>query len=183
MTPFCQVVKLLLGLNRARKRFAGDLLGGFMFAMGLRIQSRANRIRLLRDADGDGKPEVNEIFANGLNQPFGIAFYPVGPDPKFIYVGNTDSVVRFPYKNGDLKATAAAAIVVPKLPANQGHWTRDVVFSKDGQKMFVAVGSGSNVDDPVVRISREANAHALRTDRHRIQGRIHRQHPRGPRTR
>ena len=67
-------------------------------------ESRANRVRVLRDADGDGKPEVNEVFATGLNRPFGIAFYPLGPEPKYVYVGNTDSVVRFPYKNGDTKA-------------------------------------------------------------------------------
>jgi glucose/arabinose dehydrogenase len=68
-------------------------------------ESRANRIRLLRDADGDGRPEVNQVFATGLNRPFGIAFYPVGPEPKFVYVGNTDSVVRFPYQNGDTKVS------------------------------------------------------------------------------
>lgn len=68
-------------------------------------ESRGNRIRILRDADGDGKPEISEVFATGLNRPFGIAFYPVGPDPKYVYVGNTNSVVRFPYKNGDTKAS------------------------------------------------------------------------------
>ncbi|CAE7259191.1 nisX1, partial [Symbiodinium sp. CCMP2456] len=66
-------------------------------------ESRADRIRILRDTDGDGKPEVNQVFATGLKRPFGIAFYPVGSEPEFIYVGNTDSVVRFPYKNGDTK--------------------------------------------------------------------------------
>ena len=61
-------------------------------------ESRANRVRVFRDADGDGKPEVNEVFAAaGLNRPFGIAFYPVGPEPQFVDVGNTDSVVRFAY--------------------------------------------------------------------------------------
>ena len=67
-------------------------------------ESRANRIRVLRDADGDGKPEVNEVFATGLERPFGIAFYPVGPEPKYLYVGNTGSVVRFAYANGDTRA-------------------------------------------------------------------------------
>src|SRR5688572_11556217 len=63
-------------------------------------ESKANRIRVLRDANSDGKPELNEVFLKDLNQPFGIAFYPVGAEPKFIYVANTDSVVRFPYSNG-----------------------------------------------------------------------------------
>ena len=58
-------------------------------------ESRANRVRVLRDADGDGKPEVSEVFATGLDRPFGIAFYPPGPEPKYVYVGNTGSVVRF----------------------------------------------------------------------------------------
>ncbi|MFN7929141.1 MAG: hypothetical protein U0Y68_14580 [Blastocatellia bacterium] len=61
-------------------------------------ESDANRIHVLRDANGDGKPEVNEVFATGLKQPFGIAFYPPGPNPLFIYIANTGSVVRFPIK-------------------------------------------------------------------------------------
>src|SRR5208282_4532208 len=80
-------------------------------------------------------------------RPFGIAFYPVGANPQWIYIGNTDSVVRFPYHNGDLKATGAAETIIPELPAGGGHWTRDVVFSKDGKRMFVSVGSQSNVND------------------------------------
>jgi glucose/arabinose dehydrogenase len=71
-------------------------------------ESRANRVRVLRDADGDGKPEVNQVFATGLSRPFGIAFHPLGPEPKYLYVGNTGSVVRFSYRNGDVKATGAA---------------------------------------------------------------------------
>src|SRR5688500_17625989 len=73
--------------------------------------SRANRSRVFRDADGDGRPEVNEVYAAGLNRPFGIAFHPVGPAPKYVYVGNTGSVVRFPYKNGDTKASGDAETV------------------------------------------------------------------------
>jgi glucose/arabinose dehydrogenase len=92
-----------------------------------------------------------EKFADGLSQPFGIAFYPAGPNPKWVYVGNTDSVVRFPYQNGDLKARGPAEKLAD-LPGGGklrggGHWTRDVVFSKDGTKMLVSVGSHSNVDD------------------------------------
>jgi glucose/arabinose dehydrogenase len=116
-------------------------------------ESRANRIRVLRDADGDGKPEVNEIFATDLNRPFGIAFHPVGLEPKYVYVGNTDSVVRFPYKSGDTKASAGAETIVKDIPSGDesvgggGHWTRDLEFSPDGATLYVAVGSRSNVDD------------------------------------
>jgi glucose/arabinose dehydrogenase len=115
-------------------------------------ESQPGRIKVLRDADGDGKPEAIEVFAEGLSQPFGIAFYPPGPNPTRLYVANTDSVVRFPYKDGDLKASAKPETVVPDIPGGGrlrggGHWTRDVVFSLDGKRMFVSVGSRSNVDD------------------------------------
>jgi glucose/arabinose dehydrogenase len=116
-------------------------------------ESRANRVRVLRDADGDGKPEVNEVFATGLVRPFGIAFYPPGPAPKYVYVGNTDSVVRFSYKNGDVKATGNAEKIVSDIPSGReqvgggGHWTRDLEFSRDGKVLYVSVGSRSNVSD------------------------------------
>jgi glucose/arabinose dehydrogenase len=125
-------------------------------------ESRANRIRVLRDADGDGTPEVNQIFAAGLNRPFGIAFYPVGPEPKFVYVGNTDSVVRFPYQNGDTRASGQAEQIIPNIPSGNesvgggGHWTRDLEFSPDGKTLYVSVGSRSNVDDDE-RETRRAN--------------------------
>ena len=86
-----------------------------------------------------------------MNKPFGIAFYPVGPDPQWIYIGNTDSVVRFPYKNGELKASGPSQKIAD-LPGGGrlrggGHWTRDIAFSLDSKKMYVSVGSHSNVDD------------------------------------
>jgi len=67
-------------------------------------ESEAGRIKVLRGVGPDGKAQTSEIFATGLRQPFGIAFYPLGDNPQWVYVGNTDSVVRFPYRNGDLKA-------------------------------------------------------------------------------
>jgi len=110
-------------------------------------ESGGGQIRAFRGLNADGRPERSEVFAANLNQPYGIAFYPAGPDPQWIYVGDTDAVVRFPYPNGDLKATGLAARVVD-LPDGSGHWTRDVVFSAGGKTLFVAVGSESNVDDP-----------------------------------
>ena len=116
-------------------------------------ESKAHRIRVLRDADGDGKPEKNEVYAEGLDRPFGIAFYPVGPEPRFVYVGNTDSVVRFPYRDGDLKASGKPEVLVDDIPSGDesvgggGHWTRDLAFSKDGKTLYVSVGSASNVSD------------------------------------
>lgn len=115
-------------------------------------ESKPGRVRVFRDADGDGKPEVNSVYVQGLTQPFGLAFYPLGPEPQYLYVANTDSVVRFPYHNGDTQASASPEMIVPDIPGGGrlrggGHWTRDIVFTRDGKKMFVSVGSFSNVSD------------------------------------
>jgi glucose/arabinose dehydrogenase len=106
-------------------------------------------LTIFRGITGDGKPQQTSTFITGLKSPFGLAFYPPGNNPRWIYVGNTASVVRIPYQNGDLKATGPVETIVPTLPFG-GHSTRDVAFSPDGKKMFVAVGSGSNVaeNDP-----------------------------------
>ena len=115
--------------------------------------SHGDKVIVMRGVGPDGKAEKVSTFATGLNLPFGIAFYPAGPDPKWVYIGNTASVVRFAYKTGDLVATGAPETVVAQLPGfaqlrGGGHWTRDVVFTPDQKKMLVSVGSGSNVDDP-----------------------------------
>jgi glucose/arabinose dehydrogenase len=110
-------------------------------------ETKAGDIRVFRGITGNGKPEQMSVFAGGLNQPFGITFYPPGPNPQWVYVGNIDSVVRFPYQNGDLQARGAAQHTAD-VPDGGGHTTRDIQFSLDGKKMFVSVGSGSNVDDP-----------------------------------
>jgi glucose/arabinose dehydrogenase len=107
-------------------------------------ESGTGQIRVLRMADRAAKPERGEIFAGDLAGPFGIAFYPPGGDPQFVYVANTASVVRFPYRNGDLKARGRPETVVAHLP-DGGHWTRDIAFPADGGRMFVSVGSASNV--------------------------------------
>ena len=114
-------------------------------------ESRSGEIKVFRGITSDGKAEQSSVFATGLEQPFGIAFYPPGPNPQWVYVGNTGSVVRFPYANGDLKARGPEQHMAD-LPGGGrlrggGHWTRDIVFSADGKRMFVSVGSRSNVDD------------------------------------
>ena len=109
-------------------------------------ESESGRIRVFRGLTSDGKPEQAAIFAGGLKRPYGLAFYPPGPDPQWLYVGSTGEVARFPYHNGDLKAGGAAQHVAD-LPNTGGHWTRSLAFSLDGTILFVAVGSESNVDD------------------------------------
>ncbi|HME92323.1 MAG TPA: hypothetical protein VKE49_12920, partial [Myxococcaceae bacterium] len=115
-------------------------------------ESRPGRIKVFRGVTEEGKPQAIATFATGLNQPFGIAFYPPGPNPEYVYVANTDSVVRFAYESGALKANGPARMVIRDLPGGGrlrggGHWTRDIAFSLDGRKLFVSVGSLSNVDD------------------------------------
>jgi glucose/arabinose dehydrogenase len=110
-------------------------------------EGSSGKIKVFHGITRDGKPEQTEVFTEGLTQPYGIAFYPPGDNPQWLYVGDTDAVVRFPYQNGDLKASGPAQHIVD-LPHGRGHWTRDVQFTADGKKMFVAVGSASNVDDP-----------------------------------
>ena len=112
----------------------------------------SGNVKVFRGVTAEGKAEKMEVFATGLKQPFGIAFYPPGPDPHWVYIGNTDSVVRFPYHNGDMKAGGPRQVIVPDLPSGGflrggGHWTRDIAFSQDGKKMYVSVGSHSNKDD------------------------------------
>jgi glucose/arabinose dehydrogenase len=103
---------------------------------------------VFRGIGPDGKAMQSETFAMGLNDPFGVNFFPVGNDPKWVYVANSGSVVRFPYKNGDLKASGPSESIISDIPAGGNHHSRDIVFSKDGKSLLVAVGSNSNIDDP-----------------------------------
>ncbi len=98
----------------------------------------ANRITLLHDADGDGVAEIQEVFLEGLNQPFGMAL--LGDT---FYVGNTDGVVAFPYTQGARRITAPGRKLVEFKPG--GHWTRSLLPSPDGRKLYVGVGSSSNI--------------------------------------
>jgi glucose/arabinose dehydrogenase/mono/diheme cytochrome c family protein len=110
-------------------------------------ESKLGAVRVFRGITKEGKPKQSATFATNLKRPFGINFYPPGPDPQWIYIGNTDSVVRFPYRNGDMQARGPAEHI-SDLPSGAGHWTRDVQFTPDGKKMFVSVGSSSNINDP-----------------------------------
>jgi glucose/arabinose dehydrogenase len=103
----------------------------------------ANRITLLRDADGDGVAETRSVFIEGLNSPFGMAL--IGND---LYVADTDAVLRFPYRNGDTHI-AAPPMKVTDLPAGtiDHHWTKNLIASRDGKLLYATVGSNSNVGE------------------------------------
>ena len=115
-------------------------------------ETDAGRIRVLHMPEGAARPERMETFAARLNEPFGLAFYPPGDDPQWLYVANINAVLRFPYRNGDVTARGDPQMVVPDLPAGRGHSTRDIAFSRDGARMFVSVGSGSNDGEDMRRL-------------------------------
>jgi glucose/arabinose dehydrogenase len=131
--------------------FAKDIVGarvlrvapnGDIFVSQSRPQGK---VSILRPSKDGSKAEVVSVFAEGMKDPYGIAFYPPGPKPKWVYVAMEGKIVRFPYKNGDLKASGAPETIVDDIIVGPSHWTRDVAFSHDGKIMYVAVGSGSNV--------------------------------------
>lgn len=118
----------------------GDI---FISSMGKRL------IKVFRSSMGETADTVS-TYASDLNRPFGFAFWPVGPNPQYLYVAYVNSIVRFPYKNGDLVASAAPEVVVPFLTAQPGgHTTRTLVFSADSKTMYVSIGSASNVAEKI----------------------------------
>jgi glucose/arabinose dehydrogenase len=132
--------------NKPPKKDKGGIKGWAM-ELGMKLAGAgvpsANRITLLRDADGDGIAETKSVFLDGLNSPFGMAL--VGGT---LYVANTDALMRFPYKTGETRITAPGTKVadLPATEPNQ-HWTRNVIASRDGSRLYVTVGSNSNVGE------------------------------------
>jgi len=122
------------------KGLKAKVMASYMKKAGSAVKS-ANRITLLRDADGDGVPELKQIFLENLNSPFGMVL--VGND---FYVANTDAVVRFPYQTGQTSITAKGEKLVD-LPAGarNHHWTKSLTANRDGTKLYATVGSNSNV--------------------------------------
>ena len=139
--PGFKVELFTTGLDTPRKIITAP--NGDIFV----VESHGGDVKVFRGISAEGKPQQKETFATGLNQPYGLAFYPPGPDPQYLYVGDTDAVLRFAYHNRDLKASSKPEHIAD-LPPGGGHWTRDVAFSQDGKLMWVGVGSSSNVDDP-----------------------------------
>jgi len=124
------------------KGLKGKVMKSFMKSAGAAVPS-ANRITLLRDADGDGVAETRTAFLQDLNSPFGMAL--VG---EILYVANADALLEFPYREGETAIAAPAAKVtdLPGGPINH-HWTKNVIAGRDGDKLYVTVGSNSNVGE------------------------------------
>jgi glucose/arabinose dehydrogenase len=107
-------------------------------------EKETGTVRILRVPRGSAKPEVNRVFASDLYQPYGVAFYPPNAEPEWVYIANSDGVVRYRYKNGDVIATGLPETITKRILWTH-HWTRDIVFTPDGKKLLLGVGSGSNV--------------------------------------
>ena len=121
------------------------------------VESDAKQIRVLRARAGADTAEQMETYATGFDDAFGLAFYPLGPSPKWVYVAEANAVRRFAYTAGDLKPHGAPETLVAQLsPTSAGHTMRDLAFSNDGKRMFVAVGSSSNVAEDVAKRTPEA---------------------------
>ena len=122
------------------KSIKGKVMKMVMARAGAGMPS-ANRITLLRDADGDGKAEIRSVFLQNLNSPFGMVL--IGND---LYIANSDAVVRVPYQAGQtsISATPVKVLDLPAGPINH-HWTKNIIASPDGSKLYVTVGSNSNV--------------------------------------
>jgi hypothetical protein len=111
----------------------------------LLAETSASRIKVLRPST-DGKTATPTVFAQGLQQPYGMAFYPSADRPEWVYVAEVNRVVRYPYKPGDTVASGVPEVIIPQLaPTGGGHYTRDIAFSADGRRMFVSVGSQGNI--------------------------------------
>ncbi|MFM8859329.1 MAG: PQQ-dependent sugar dehydrogenase [Methylocystis sp.] len=118
------------------------------------VESEAGRIRVFQANKKSNQNIESKIYASGLEKPYGLAFYPQGPNPQYLYVSTEKSVIRFRYANGDVSSRTAAEIIIKDLPAG-GHWTRDIVFSPDSKNLFLSIGSETNVAEGSARVSQK----------------------------
>jgi glucose/arabinose dehydrogenase len=123
-------------------------------------ETGAGRVRVFRPGTPGAGLAQGEIFADGVQRVYGIAFYPSGENPRFVYVATPQSVMRFPYRSGEMKASGPAEKVASLPGDGGGHWSRDLAFSPDDKTLFVAVGSGSNVAEGAPRADQASIAEA-----------------------
>jgi glucose/arabinose dehydrogenase/cytochrome c2 len=137
--PGFRIEAFAKGLSGPRKMLVapnGDILVSEM---------RGGRISVLHPSTDGARVAKTDVYSHGLSLPFGLAFYPNAMNPQWLYVAETNRVIRYAYAVGDVAPRSPAEVVVPYLPSGGGHSTRDIAFSADGSQMFVSVGSGSNV--------------------------------------
>ncbi len=108
-------------------------------------EMRGGRVSVLHPSSDGSRVAGTDVYLQGLRQPYGLAFYPNAQNPQWLYVAETHRVTRYAYQAGDVQPRGAAQIVVAQVPSGVGHSTRDIAFSPDGKRLFVSVGSGSNV--------------------------------------
>ncbi|MEY4376166.1 MAG: hypothetical protein RJB26_716 [Pseudomonadota bacterium] len=114
-------------------------------------ETKAGKLKVLRPT-ADGKSATVTTFATGLQQPYGLAFYPSAENARWLYVAEVNRVVRYAFKSGATEAQGEPEIVIPQLsPVAGGHYTRDMAFSPDGKKLYVAVGSLSNIAEKMAK--------------------------------
>lgn len=150
--PGFTVTAFATGLGRPRGMrtapngdlFIGDL--GTYQPGGLNLAANPNTGRILVMHAGAAPGTPPDVFAEGLDRPFGIAFYPAGPNPRYIYIGTTTKIVRYPYHVGDVHASGPPETIVAGI-TDGVHWTRDVLFSRDGKTLFVAIGFSTNIQN------------------------------------
>lgn len=108
------------------------------------VDPMRKRIYVLRDADGDGVAEFRSLFVDGLKRPYGVAF-----QPGYVYIGTTGSVIRYTYEEGQVAAEGDPEVIVPDLPfgGSNNHWTRNLLFNADGTKLYISVGSATNLSE------------------------------------
>lgn len=127
-----------------------DVIAGVIKAGGKSSVKSGNRITLLRDANGDGTPEVRTVFIENLDAPYGLAFVDGN-----LYVANQDALLRFPYQEGQTRITAPGEVLT-RLPAEVNHhWTKSLTASADGTKLYVGIGSNSNVGERGMSVEEE----------------------------
>jgi glucose/arabinose dehydrogenase len=147
LPPGFRIEPFATGLSGPRK-MALALNGDILLS-----ETSAGRVSLLHPA-ADGSRAASSVFVKGLKQPFGLALYPNAEHPQWLYIAESNRVIRYPYQTGDVEPRGAAQIVVAALPTG-GHYTRDIAFSADGAQLFVSVGSGSNIADGMSKKSPE----------------------------
>jgi glucose/arabinose dehydrogenase len=127
-----------------------DVIAGFIKKQGNTQVESGNRVTLIRDANNDGRPEVQSVFIDNLNAPYGLAFV-----DGYIYVANQDSLVRFPYQPGQTRITAAPQLVTALPSEINHHWTKSLTASADGQTLYVGIGSNSNAGERGMSVEEE----------------------------